>query len=240
MISSYCLSKEAIENAVLKVSEEIKISENMHKDWRKYSEINLWYELVACILGSKARYETVKECLKHLRHKGLLEIDYILKDSKTAEKRISSELSKTLYPPFNNGKGSAYPYSKIRSKFIVRTCTNIYGKKSTDIKSLLKKCNNEYEARDLLSSICLGIGPKQASLFLRNISYGDNLAILDSHVIQYMEILGIHNKKAKTLTKNQYISYEKKLLSYASSLNKNPAHLDLAIWIVMRILQEGV
>lgn len=240
MTSFYCISKEVIENAVLKVAEELNNYKITYKNWEKYTEKELWLELVFCILGSKARYETVRKCVEHLRDRGLLEINYILKNPKVAEEEISEELNKNLYPPFNKGKGRAYPYPRIRSNFIVRTCINIYGMEGGGIKPILKKCQNEYEARDLLTNICVGIGPKQASLFLRNISYGKNLAILDSHVIRYMEILGLKNKNLKMSTRNQYIAYEKKLLSYADSLNKNLAHLDLAIWIVMRALQSGV
>ncbi|VVB53828.1 putative N-glycosylase/DNA lyase [uncultured archaeon] len=79
---------------------------------------------------------------------------------------------------------------------------------------------------------------KQASLFLRNIYYTENLAILDTHVIRYMELQGLHQGFKKYITKNQYIVYEKKLSAYADSLNKSLAKLDVAIWVVMRVVQR--
>jgi len=235
---AYSVSKEVIENTVIRVSNEIELVKKSQKTWENYSESKLWFELVTCILGSRVRYEIVKECIKRLQKKGLLKITYILNNPKIAKMKISNELNKAIYLTFNNGKGIKYPYSKRAAQFITQTCSEIYKKRRTKIKLLLKKCCNEYEVRDLLVRICMGIGPKQASLFLRNICYCENLAILDSHVIHYMKLLNLIKEFRETITKNQYLTYEKKLLSYADSLNKTLGNLDLAIWVVMRLVQK--
>ena len=52
----------------------------------------------------------------------------------------------------------------------------------------LMMTETEFEARKILSDTCTGIGFKQASLFLREIYFAKNLAILDTHVINYMKI----------------------------------------------------
>lgn len=234
----HCLNKGSIENVVLKVSNEIERNNYPEEKWDKFAENELFYELVACILGSRVRYETAKECVKRLKDEGLLNRDYLLRNSILAERRIFKELKKSIYPPFTNGTGVSYPYSRSKAKFIVQTSYEIYYNQATTLKTLLKNCIDEFEARDLLVEICMGIGPKQASLFLRNIYYTENLAILDTHVIQYMEMQGLHQGIKKSITKNQYINYEKKLSAYADSLNKSLAKLDVAIWVVMRVVQR--
>jgi N-glycosylase/DNA lyase len=234
----YSVSNDAIENAVIKVSSEIDSINRSHRTWKNYSEYELWSELVASILGSRVRYEIVRECIEHLQKKGLLEINNILNNTEAVKIKISNELNKSIYLSVINGKRMKYPYSKKVAKFIIQTCIEIYSKRSVKIRLLLSKCHNGYEARDLLVEMCMGIGPKQASLFLRNIFYCENLAILDSHVIRYMKLINLIKKFKKTTNKNQYLIYEKRLLSYANSLNKTLANLDLAIWVVMRLVQK--
>jgi thermostable 8-oxoguanine DNA glycosylase len=67
---------------------------------------------------------------------------------------------------------------------------------------------------------------------------GENLAILDSHVIRYMKNIGMLDNCIKNITANKYSFYEKKLASYADSLNKNLSTLDIAIWVVMRVVNK--
>lgn len=240
MTFTYCLNKDLIENVVLTVSNEIEKNNSPEKKWRDFSENELFYELVACILGSRVRYETAKECAKRLKDEGLLNLDYLLTDPVMAEIKIFDELKKPNYPPFINGTGMRYPFSRSKAKFIVQTSYEIYYNQATTLKKILEICIDEFKARDLLIENCMGIGPKQASLFLRNIYYTENLAILDTHVIKYMEMHGLHQGIKKSITKNQYINYEKKLSSYADSLNKTLARLDVAIWVVMRVVQREI
>lgn len=235
-----CIGDKGIERAVLKVSKEIENSwENSKKSWGVYTEGQLWFELVSCILGSRVKYELAKGYAKHLNKRKLLNIRLILKNHKKIQKKIYMEMSKPLHLLTNGKFKSKYPYPKIKSFFIIKTCLELYKKPNKGIISLLKKCNDEYEARHILIKKCAGIGPKQASLFLRNISYCDNLAILDSHVINYMGIRGLIKHKKKNITMREYFIYEEILFSYAESLNKKLSYLDFAIWIVMRVIRRN-
>jgi N-glycosylase/DNA lyase len=85
----------------------------------------------------------------------------------------------------------------------------------------------------------VGIGPKQSSLFLRNIGFTDRLAILDTHVLRYMFILGLMNVRTKAVsTLTRYQEIEADLRSYSSRLGANLAYFDTAIWITMRVFQR--
>jgi len=235
-----CLETERIENSVLKVCNYISNKKRKSKNWYSCTEEKLWHELVSCILGSRVRYETAKACTNHLIDIGLLDVSHILNEPNEAEKRIMEELSKSIYPPIANGRGCKYRYPKTKTRFIVKTGLEIYRENNSSIKSLLKKCDNAYEAREILINKCMGIGPKQASLFLRNISYCNDLAIIDSHVIDYMKLINL-NKEIETITianKKQYLMNENILLSYATKRNKTLATLDIAIWVVMRVVKR--
>jgi N-glycosylase/DNA lyase len=116
----------------------------------------------------------------------------------------------------------------------------VYGE-STDIGAILAASANEREARDSLVRIAVGIGPKQASLFLRNIGYAANLAILDSHVLRYMRWLGMVRSIPRSLQSvRAYEVLEAKLVAYASAIGYPLKFIDEAIWIVMRVAGAGV
>ena len=240
MMSYTIYKNEDIERAVVKVCDSIDTERNQLTNWNKYSEAQLWVELVSCILGSRVRYETAKGCTKHLHEHGLIEIPNILNNSHENEFRIAKELSKAIFPPITKGKGSRYRYPKSKAKYIVTTCIEIYHNSPTTIKKILNNSTNEEQAREILVKKCQGIGVKQASLFLRNISYGQNLAIIDSHVMDYMILMNLnrHDIKRDSMTKKQYLTNEKILVSYAESLNRHLSSLDIAIWIVMRVLKK--
>lgn len=240
MRSDGYLSREQIENAVLKVSEYIDFEIQKVRTWHRYSEKELWFELVSCILGSKVRYETANSCVHHLAEAGFLDVSKILTRPEETETKLMREMNKPIFAPFSNGTGCRCRHPKSRSKFIVRTAIRIYKQNDTTIKSILEPCCNAFQARDSLIRICLGIGPKQASLFLRNISYSDDLAILDSHVLRYMNLLGLNESVSQLFSTktDQYLKKENILSMYAIANKRKLGTLDIAIWTVMRVVQK--
>jgi N-glycosylase/DNA lyase len=82
--------------------------------------------------------------------------------------------------------------------------------------------------REWLSENIKGIGPKEASHFLRNIGY-TNFAILDFHIIDILIRNGLFEKR-KPLTKREYLEIEAILKKIARKVNLNLAELDLYLW----------
>ena len=240
-MSIECLvNAQEIENAVITVSNHIENKDENRIFWFDFSEEQLWCSLVSCILGSRVRYETANACTFHLYRKGLLTPSNIILNPSKFEKRLANELSKPVFPPFNGNKGRRYQYSKSKSNYIVRTAIEIYQNNNTNLKGILMHCQNEYEARDILREKAIGIGYKQASLFLRNISYSENMAILDSHIIRYMVLSDMveNNANLRLSNRNDYIKLENTLCEYAILNDKSISTLDIAIWVVMRLIQR--
>lgn len=229
-----------IENAVIRVSTYIESANEYRMRWSDLSEEQLWCELVSCILGSRVLYETAHSCVSHLFQMGLLHPLRIIAESDKTEKHLINELSKPIFPSFKKTKRCRYPYPKSRSEYIVQTAIEIYNNNETNLKNILASCKNEYEARELIREKSTGIGYKQASLFLRNISYSRNLAILDSHVIKYMVLTSIieDNEVPNISNKANYMKLERNLLNYAVSKEKSISTLDIAIWVVMRLVRR--
>ncbi len=235
---NYKHNPEIIERAVLRVSEEMEKDKIGSLSWMELSDELLWVELVSCILGSRVRYETAKECTKHLYNQGLLSITEMLESPKISEISISKELSKPIFPPHINGKSSKYPFYKSKAQYIMRTVIEIHNNFEC-LKNILEISQDEYDAREKLTNVCIGIGHKQASLFLRNIGYSENLAILDTHIISYMELMELEERSKFIGSKNVYLRYENLLQSYADFHDIKLSILDFAIWTVMRVARRA-
>ena len=84
-----------------------------------------------------------------------------------------------------------------------------------------------------------GVGYKQASLFLRNVGYAKNLAILDTHVLNYLVLVGVMQSRPRSVSSATiYERIEELLRSHARSLGHSVGCIDVAIWIVMRTLSR--
>lgn len=216
---------EKIENAVRAVNREL--DNNSCKSWTEIPEDELFIELASCILGSRITFEKAKNASEQLRQDGLLSLQELKREPHKYEGRIYSVLKK-----------QRCLYARSKARYIVTTCISIYSKERTSIKELLENAPDQYEAREVLTELCLGIGLKQASLFLRNINYADNLAILDTHVINYMHLIGLEDEEHQGLTRKLYLSYENQLRKYSKKFNTSVAQLDVSIWVVMRTISR--
>lgn len=227
-----------LETAVWTVSRQLDTM-SKRSDWTLLSEELLWRELVSCMLGSMVSFEHAQSAVDHLWSAGLLDINKCLGHPQLFELMLFEALSKPIYlPETSSGIGRKYRYPKLRANHIRRTAEAIY-QLNGSIKNLLYFNRDSRDTRMKIVRIAIGIGPKQASLFLRNIGYADNLAILDRHVLQYMFLLNLLPEKTKEMTSlSVYIATEDKLRIYAKRIKTHLSRLDTAIWVVMRVFQK--
>ena len=85
-------------------------------------------------------------------------------------------------------------------------------------------------AREWLVKNIKGIGYKEASHFLRNIGLGEDLAILDVHILRNLQELGVIPQIPASLTKKRYIEIEEKLRSFSKDSGIPVGHLDILFW----------
>jgi N-glycosylase/DNA lyase len=224
---------ERLEYAVGEVCKEIKRRKNI-VNWNNMPEEQLWNELVSCILGSQVRHEHLQCIIKHLISENLLSIKYLINNGEHFERNIQTALEKPI-PSLSTKTGSIkYRYPRTKANYIRRTGESIY-LTSSSIRRIITPCVDERIARTRIMSVAVGIGPKQASLFLRNIGYANNLAILDTHILKYMTVIGLVPKILKTVSYlPKYEDIEGILNNYATKFKESLACLDTAIWIVMR------
>jgi N-glycosylase/DNA lyase len=239
-MNSQLVNCEGIEGAVLKVGQELQDSDPLYRTWDNLSENNLWYTAVNCILGSRVKNETAASCTQHLHENGLIDVRIIMKRPKKTKVRISNELNKPIYAPIKSSGGIRYRYYNTRADYIIRSALNIYSHENTTFTEILLESNSSNDARTYLCRFIVGMGLKQASLFLRNVQYSDDLAILDSHVLRYISLLKLTGNGPITQINGngQYRDLEQRFIRYADSHEIDVHHLDYAIWLVMRLIQR--
>lgn len=229
---------DKLEPAVLNISERLSaIKPRLH--WVQRTEHSLWYELVACMLGSMVSFEHAQAAARYLATMGLLDVANCLSNRQQFELKLIEALSSAIYPPLTqSGDGRKYRYPRLRANHITRTAESIY-QAGESIRNLLYSSKDSRDARMKIMSAAVGIGPKQSSLFLRNISYADDLAILDRHVLHYMFLLRLFPATTRGMTGlSTYVEVEDKLRTYAERVRVNLSYLDTAIWVVMRVFRK--
>ncbi len=223
--------RKGFEATVIRLCKEIA-SIQRRRDWRELKEADLLFELVATILGSQVSYEMAKAAADRLYSDGLLTKKTYKQETKLHE-LIEKSLRKPIFHSHWGEKGRRYRFPKLRACQINRTMNKIYSQSS--LKNILSKCSYAGEARAELVRTVLGIGPKQASLFLRNVGYTGELAILDIHVLRYMNFCGMSDISSSPSKISEYEILENRLLEYSFELGVPLGCLDQAIWVTMRV-----
>ena len=180
------------------------------KLWKKGSEEDIFSELVFCLLTPQSKARSCDIAVGCLIEKGLM--------LKGTQKQIAKELrTKTR---FHNNK----------AKYIVEARRLFTRYKKLSIKKKINSFEDIEEARNWLVSNVKGMGFKEASHFLRNIGMGEDLAILDRHILKNLVYLGVISEIPKTLSKKKYLDIEKKLKEFSRVIKIPTAHLDLLLW----------
>lgn len=98
------------------------------------------------------------------------------------------------------------------------------------VRAVLGGFSDPRAAREWLVENVLGLGYKEASHFLRNIGLGEELAILDRHILKNLALLGVIDEVPKSLTKKRYLEIEQRMIALSEKTKIPMGHLDLLLW----------
>jgi N-glycosylase/DNA lyase len=177
--------------------------------WTSGTEFDIYCELIFCLFTPQSKAKTCNEAVLMLQEKGLL-ID-------GTEEQLGEELNIVRFR-----------YTK--AKNVVDSRKIFFKNGNISIKPIIKRFNNPFDARDWLVKNVRGMGYKEASHFLRNIGLGEQLAILDRHILKNLAALDVIDEMPKSMTDKKYLEIEQKLLKFSKLKNIPPAHLDLLLW----------
>lgn len=192
-------------------------------------ERRLWWELSCCILSSQVPYSVACAAADHIEECGILFNNSLL------PAQLAGSLEGLLSKPLSVGTGLRryrFPSSRAAQLAAARTVLDRQGGLLDYVVRASADCPG---LRVWLVKNVPGLGPKQASMFLRNTGFSYELAVLDRHVLRYMEVLGLRVPGPEGLgSLRPYEQHEADLRAHAKLLGHPVGLLDWAIWIVMR------
>jgi N-glycosylase/DNA lyase len=177
--------------------------------FKNLSEKQLFEELAFCIFtpGSKALNGTM--AVAELKRKKLLFAGSKDSIAKALRGIVRFHNNKALYLT------EARKYLKKRHGFCIR--------------SFLEK-GSSADRRERLVVNIKGIGYKEASHFLRNIGFGKDLAILDTHILKNLKRFNMIKNIPVSLGTKQYLELEAKMRQFSKSIDIPLDALDLLFW----------
>lgn len=193
-------------------------------------ERRLWWELSSCVLSSQVPYSLSTAAANAIDNDG------ILHDKRTSASKRAKRLEELLSAPLEvDGKPRSYRFPVARARQLSAAHDVVMTTRGSLVE-LTHSFETATEARSWFVKHVPGIGPKQASMFLRNTGKSYELAILDRHVLNYMTKLGMYSDDSYSISGlTKYRRHEQTLIEHAQELDCPVGLLDWAIWIVMRV-----
>jgi N-glycosylase/DNA lyase len=173
------------------------------------TEEEIFAELVFCILTPMARGNMCCVAVENMVKSGVLFAG------------DSTQLARELIGARFINKKSAY---------IVEARERFLHNNPVSLRSTISSTNEGHKAREWLARNVKGIGYKEASHFLRNIGFEQNLAILDRHILKNLKSFGVIKDIPGSLTRRQYLDIEKRMLEFSKAIHIPMSYLDFVMW----------
>lgn len=117
-----------------------------------------------------------------------------------------------------------------KARYIVKARRYFTEDNSLKIKDKIRSFDDVPKLRMWLAENILGMGMKEASHFLRNIGLGEDLAILDRHILKNLRDYDVIYQIPKSITKKVYIDIEDKMREFSRRIDIPMDELDLLFW----------
>ncbi len=224
----------------IKKREIISRLKEFKKLWADGNDEEIFTELAFCILTPQSRAKSCWDAIGELRGEDLL--------FEGDTEKIKQKLQCVR---FKNKK--AQYIVKARKLFIKQTCPIVTQKTMKTVppdpplekggrgdcqvnkgrvclKPVLYMFDNVHECREWLVNKIDGLGYKEASHFLRNIGMGEEIAILDRHILRNLREIGVIEEIPESLSRTKYMQIEKQMIELARQIRIPVSHLDLLLW----------
>jgi N-glycosylase/DNA lyase len=193
------------------VQDEIKSRlKEFKKVWEKGNDKDIFFELAFCLLTPQSKAKSCDFAVKDLVDKDLL-----FKGNKI-------QIAKVLR--------GCVRFHNTKAKNILSAKKLFTKEGSISIKPVIAQFKDPKEARKWLVTNIKGMGYKEASHFLRNIGMGEDLAILDRHILKNIKLLGVISEIPSSLSKKKYLEVEERMRIFAENVKIPMSHLDLLLW----------
>ncbi len=202
--------------------------------WESGSDEDLFRELVFCLLTPQSRAKTcwaavqrlVGKCMIcNIRNEGAKEVreEGLQKEGPQKEGLQKKGLRKEEVQRELVG----VRFSERKAEYIC-LARRMFSTRS--LRAILEGFSSPFAAREWLVQNVKGLGYKEASHFLRNIGLGEDLAILDRHILKNLKLLGVIDEVPSSLSKRTYLEIEKKMTAFSKRVGIPMGDLDLLLW----------
>lgn len=172
------------------------------------SDKTIFSEMCFCILTPQSRAVNADKSIRDLVKTG----DLFTGSKKDIRKHLS---------------GVRFPNNK--TKYIIRTRKEFKKNGKISLKDFLSQKNLFLLRKELVKRVT-GFGLKEASHFMRNIGKGENIAILDRHILNELVKYRVIKKFKSSLYEKEYIKIEDKMRKFSQQINIPLDALDLLLW----------
>ncbi len=117
-----------------------------------------------------------------------------------------------------------------KAAYIVRARERFFARGHSTLRVTLDRFPDPEAARTWLVAEVDGLGLKEASHFLRNIGRGEDLAILDRHILRNLVRHRVIGRMPRSLTPKRYLAIEARLQGFAAEVGVPVGVLDLLWW----------
>lgn len=177
--------------------------------WKKANDRELFIELTFCLLTPQSKAQNAWEAIESLVKSGALFTG--------TNEAIAKELTIVRFKNKKTG-------------YIVLARKKLISKGIFHTRQILNDAGDIYEKRNWLVKNIKGIGYKEASHFLRNIGFVEDMAILDRHILKNLKLLNVIDKIPENITVNNYLLIERKMKKFAEEINIPLEYLDFVLW----------
>lgn len=208
MKNTYFYEVEKIyESIKSKIEERL---EEFRRVWREGDNKDIFCELAFCILTPQSKARNAWKAISDLRDSNVL---------------------------FTGSEEDIVPYlnivrfnkTKAKNLYILREqMTNENGEFIT--KDFFSTFSSSFEMREWIVKNIRGMSYKEASHFLRNVGFGQELAILDRHILKNLAALDVIEEVPKTVTPKLYKDIEERLKNYCKEIDIPMENVDLLLW----------
>jgi N-glycosylase/DNA lyase len=178
------------------------------ESWQK-DDIHVFGELAFCLLTPQSKAKSCWRVIEKLKENGLLY-------SGTAE-----EMKKWM---------ASVRFNDNKSKYVAEARRLFSDGDQIKIKERVDSFQGVFSKRDWLVKNVKGFGMKEASHFLRNVGFGNDIAILDRHILKNLVRYGVIEEAPKSLTEKKYKEIEQRMREFSDKIGIPMAHLDLLWW----------
>lgn len=183
--------------------------EDFRKVWKRKDPYEILKELFFCILTPQSKAQTCWSAVEDLECRDLI-----------LEGNYDDVLEVVGIVRFKYRKAS----------YILEARKKFAPDGEIGIVNIIEGFDDVRALREHLVSEVKGYGFKEASHFLRNIGRGEELTILDRHILKNLVIAGVIGSIPSSMTRRNYLEVEKRMLSFSDEIGIPPSHLDLLLW----------